>query len=200
MSKKSGSNVGTGISTAVGATVGVVAGSVIATEVDAEELKDGVEAIYEGIASGVSHAHSEISAHFNGEETEDVSVEDEEVSTVQDNIDYVEEGPEVEVLAYETVQVDGDLAVDVSVVNIDDDENVLVADVDRDGIADYIAMDVDGDMQLDEDEFLNVSNEGISMTELQDAYESKELYLNDNGLSDSNSDYVNDADVDDFLA
>lgn len=116
--------------------------------------------------------------------TDVVDVEDEEI-------------PDVNVLAYATVQVDDENRVDVAVVNVEG-ENYYLADIDGDGVADYGAVDVDGDMQLDDDEFVDLSGSGISMKEFQAEIMSDDLYADNNAL-EGGDDYVNDADVDEFI-
>ena len=98
------------------------------------------------------------------------------------------------VLGYETVTNDDGSQMDVAMLSLDG-QQVIVADVDMDGKADILASDSNCNGSLDNEEFVDISNEGIGMATFR-TFESHDenLYLADNG------DYVNDANVDDFMA
>lgn len=105
--------------------------------------------------------------------------------------------PEVAVLSYETVTADDGSMFDVAVVDIDGLETI-VADVDRDGEADIIAADLDNNGVIDCQEMIDVTGEGIMMPTLQEA--AMQPDPNDDSLLAQNGDYVNDADVTEYMA
>lgn len=73
----------------------------------------------------------------------------------------------------------------VALVEIEGDE-VLLVDIDREGTADAMIADVDGDGQ---NEIVDISDENIAMPSMSDG----DMYL---AQADSEPDYMNDADVD----
>ncbi len=103
------------------------------------------------------------------------------------------EAPEVVVVDYGTVTNDDGSQMDVAVVSVDGHE-AYVVDENQDDIADVLISDVNGDSNIDCNEVLNIENEGISMSALQaEAMGEPSLLVADN-------DYVNDANVDDYMA
>ena len=108
------------------------------------------------------------------------------VTPVTPNVD-----PAVAVLGYERVtNPDGSQADMVSLVV--DGQSVLVADVNLDGEADLMAVDINNNGIVDADEITNISGQGLAMEPLiQDA---NPYYLADN------QDYENNADVHDYMA
>ncbi len=104
--------------------------------------------------------------------------------------------PEIEVLGYETITNYDGSPMDVALISIDDQQMVL-ADVDMDGTADFLMADSNCNGILDEEEIMDISGEGIGMAAFRSTgvpTPGGNIYLADNG------DYVNDADVDDFMA
>ena len=85
---------------------------------------------------------------------------------------------------------------DLAVVSVDG-QPILFADVDQDGMADIAATDVNGNGQLDSNEFVDISQEGIAMQPFRD-----EAGGQSTGLLAQNedTDYINDANIDDFMA
>lgn len=108
------------------------------------------------------------------------------VTPITPNVD-----PAVAVLGYERVtNPDGSQADMVSLVV--DGQSVLVADVNLDGEADLMAVDINNNGIVDADEITNISGQGLAMEPLiQDA---NPYYLADN------QDYENNADVHDYMA
>lgn len=102
--------------------------------------------------------------------------------------------PEVEVLSYETVTADDGSQADVAYINMDYTLGVVI-DLDRDGEADVIAFDENGDGVFDENEFTETTGLGIHMQPLQEGL-APDVAVTEN----YNSDYINDADVTDYMA
>lgn len=162
------SNVATGASSAVGAGIGVVAGTTLANEVNAAEVPLGEEEEVEVFSS------------------EPMQPVDEPVAQG--------ENAEVEVVSYETVMDETGEQMDVAVVNVDG-QPVMVLDIDQDGMADVLVADENGNGELEENEYSDVTEEGILMAPLQEA-----AAMNESMMLAQNQDYVNDADVADYLA
>ena len=74
--------------------------------------------------------------------------------------------PPVRVLSYETVTLEDGSLTDVAVVEIDGRETVFF-DVDRDGIADVMAVDLNQDGQLDINEMVDIEDESLAMQPFQ---------------------------------
>lgn len=102
--------------------------------------------------------------------------------------------PEVEVLSYDRVTNDDGSQMDIAVVSVDGNE-VGVLDVDIDGEADVLMCDLNGNGVIEDNEVQYVSGEGIAMQDFQDGAGFNPLYA-ENDLPD----YVNDADVDTYMA
>lgn len=102
---------------------------------------------------------------------------------------------EVEVLSYERITTEDGSEIDEAVLKIDD-TLVVYADVDLDGYADVVAVDLDHDGQINLDtEAAIVQGEGISMQPFQNAT-GFNPHLAQNHLPD----YVDDGDTGDFMA
>ena len=101
---------------------------------------------------------------------------------------------ELEVLAYERVTNDDGSQIDIAVVNMDGNE-VGVIDANLDGRADFLVCDVNLNGTIDEGEAVQLQDQVIEMAPLQDAAGFNPLYAQ-NDIPD----YVNDADVDTFMA
>lgn len=104
-----------------------------------------------------------------------------------------EADPEVQVVEYGRVQGPAGQEADVAVLDIDG-HDAAVADLNSDGIADVFVMDADDNGEIDENEIVNVSGEGIPMQPFEEEA--------GNGMYAHNDlpDYVDDANVDDFMA
>ena len=85
---------------------------------------------------------------------------------------------------------------DVAVVNAQG-QAVMIADVDQNGVADIMASDLNYNGQLDNGEIVDVSDQNIAMQPLQDA-----ANMNGNNMvaQAGEPDYINDANVDDYIA
>lgn len=177
--KKLKSDVLTGVSSSTGAVAGVVIGSMVTEDVYAEPVP---EPIPEPIPNPEP----------------DPVPEPESVPTPEPVVPTPDPDPvpDVQVLAYETVSDDMGGQADLAVVSVDG-QPIVFADVDQDGVADVAAADVNGNGQLDPEEFVDISQEGIAMQPFRD-----EINGQNSGLLAQNddTDYINDADVDDFMA
>lgn len=104
--------------------------------------------------------------------------------------------PTVEVVAYETVDNEDGTQSDIAVVAVDGTP-VLVADMDKDGTADLMAVDLNENGTIEDEEIIDISESNIAMEPLQQAAEMN----NDNMIADGvEPDYINDANVDDYIA
>ena len=103
---------------------------------------------------------------------------------------------EIEVVSYETVTNEDGSQIDVAVVNAQG-QAVMIADVDQNGVADIMASDLNYNGQLDNGEIVDVSDQNIAMQPLQDA-----ANMNGNNMvaQTGEPDYINDANVDDYIA
>ena len=174
------SDVVTGMSSSVGATIGMVAGSSISAS--AVEIPEPIEPV------------------LNTEEPQIqvITSEPERPTEVQPERPTVQPTspaePEVAVLGYETLTNDDGSQMDVAVVSVDG-QQAIIADIDMDGNADVVAADANGNGYLDNNEFVDVSGQGLTMAPFQDP-----CMEDDHSLIAQNSDYVNDADVTDYMA
>lgn len=106
-----------------------------------------------------------------------------------------EDNPEVVVVGYGTVSDDDGNQMDVAVISIDGQESQLI-DVDLDGNADILITDLDGDGYINfGEEVFDIESAGISMPSFR-TEETDDSHL----LADEDGDYVNDANVDDYMA
>ena len=101
--------------------------------------------------------------------------------------------PEIEVVAYDTVVNEDGNKMDVAVINIDG-QSVAFIDVDMDNVADVYVMDANGDNMLEEEEFVPIRDYSLSMVPFRET-----VYPGENWMAQED-DYINDANVDDFMA
>lgn len=178
-------NALTGASAAVGATAGLMVGDAIANEVQAAEMPELV----------VEPEKPEIEVIQTEPEKPVTNVGQTQEEGPQTPITSNEE-PEVEILGYETVSDgDGNL-VDVAVMTVGGSA-ALVIDADRDGLADAMAVDLNNNNELDEGEIIRLEEENIAMEPFR---QEAALMGNDSLLTENNEDYVNDADVTEYMA
>ena len=174
------SDIASGVGSSIGATIGMVVGSSLSTEANAAEVPTHLIAPEEPEVISQSPVPAPpVTPHV-------IPV---------DNPVVIEPEPEIEILGYETVSNDDGSQMDVAIVSVDGQE-AIVADLDLDGTADVIAADLNGNGSLDDGEFADVSGQGIAMVTFQDAAG----MADDSMLLTQNEDYVNDADVNDFMA
>lgn len=109
--------------------------------------------------------------------------------------------PEVQVVGYETVDnVDGTQS-DVAYMMVNNTP-VAIVDIDQDGLADAMLADSNMNGQLEDNEIVDISNENIAMSPLQDLAEEADSAGTDDYYADNTNlpDYTNDADVTDYIA
>lgn len=107
----------------------------------------------------------------------------------------------VTVVAYETVTCEDGSQMDVAGVIVNGQE-VIIADVNHNGEADLMAMDLDGNGMISENEIANVQNEHIQMNDLANAAAQTNV-MEDPALTADGGcgpDYTNDADVTGYMA
>ena len=202
------SNVISGMSSTVGAAVGVVAGSIISSEVNAAEIpvtpeeEQDVEVVSSqpSKTGGSTPSHNPTSHPTTGPATEPNPTPEPatEPNPTPEPTPASEPRPEseIEVVSYETVTNEDGSQIDVAVVNAQG-QAVMIADVDQNGVADIMASDLNYNGQLDNGEIVDVSDQNIAMQPLQDA-----ANMNGNNMvaQTGEPDYINDANVDDYIA
>lgn len=197
------SNVISGMSSTVGAAVGVVAGSIISSEVNAAEIpaaeipvtpeeEQDVEVVSSqpSKTGGSTPSHNPIS-HPTPQPATEPNPTPEPTPASEPRPE-----SEIEVVSYETVTNEDGSQIDVAVVNAQG-QAVMIADVDQNGVADIMASDLNYNGQLDNGEIVDVSDQNIAMQPLQDA-----ANMNGNNMvaQTGEPDYINDANVDDYIA
>lgn len=162
------------------------------SEVDVDDNDDQLDEILEGDL-------------VEGNQLEDPSDNEFEITeeVIADNDDdYIveNEDPNVEILG---VYEDADSGMNIGVVDVDGQEAFLV-DVDGDNDFDYLAADINDDGHLSNYEIADISDMNLTMEMLDvdndyddNGFDDESLAFND---MDDDMDYINDADVDDFLA
>ena len=197
------SNVISGMSSTVGAAVGVVAGSIISSEVNAAEIPAAEipvtpeeEQDVEVVSSQPSKTGGSTPSHNpTSHPTQEPATEP---NPTPEPTPASEPRPEseIEVVSYETVTNEDGSQMDVAVVNAQG-QAVMIADVDQNGLADIMASDLNYNGQLDNGEIVDVSDQNIAMQPLQDA-----ANMNGNNMvaQTGEPDYINDANVDDYIA
>lgn len=197
------SNVISGMSSTVGAAVGVVAGSIISSEVNAAEIPAAEipvtpeeEQDVEVVSSQPSKTGGSTPSHNpTSHPTQQPATEP---NPTPEPTPASEPRPEseIEVVSYETVTNEDGSQIDVAVVNAQG-QAVMIADVDQNGVADIMASDLNYNGQLENGEIVDVSDQNIAMQPLQDA-----ANMNGNNMvaQTGEPDYINDANVDDYIA
>lgn len=205
-SKKNKTNDGiSGISTAVGSAAGMVAGSFISSELNAAEVEvvpvDDDDVIQQNQTAQSQTAHNQTTqaqtAHNQTAQSQTTHNQTTQTQTTQTQTpeSEIDTDTEVEVVAYETITDDFGNEVDVALVSVDGND-MIVADIDMDGNADVIISDLNSDNVIDDSEIILIEDSDVSMHYFEEAVEN-------NHFEDSmayNDDYVNDADVTDFMA
>lgn len=110
--------------------------------------------------------------------------------------------PDVQVLDYQTITGSDGQQMDAALVNISGNQ-ALIVDADRDGVADALVADANNNGQIDNDEVVDISMHQLSMSELQAAANHETVADPDPNVMAQNaynSDYENNANVDDYMA
>lgn len=191
-----------GVSSSIGAAVGVVAGS-MAQPAFAEEhtVEESVvqpqhtDNSATSPANPVYHEPAPEQATHNNSTTNPAQQPVSPTPQPQPTPQTDEEG--ITVISCETVTNEDGSQMDVAEITIAQ-HNGLIADIDQDGIADVIGVDIDNNGTFTDDEIANIENENIQMNDLANAVQTDPLAppaIVDNGL-----DYTNDANVEDYMA
>ena len=197
------SNVISGMSSTVGAAVGVVAGSIISSEVNAAEIPGAEipvtpeeEQDVEVVSSQPSNTGGSTPSHNPTPHPTLEPATEPNPTPEPTPASEPRPEPEIEVVSYETVTNEDGSQLDVAVVNAQG-QAVMIADVDQNGVADIMASDLNYNGQLDNGEIVDVSDQNIAMQPLQDA-----ANMNGNNMvaQTGEPDYINDANVDDYIA
>lgn len=201
-------DVAAGISTGVGAATGVVGGSLIAGKVNAAGMEnEEADAACDGAArvegtepSGAAAAQSAAAekpatAVQTADDAAAPATEMSESAGVQSV------APDIQVLDCGTMYDDQGNPAEVAVLSVDGHQAAVI-DIDMDGEADVIAVDINDNMILDEGEAAYVSDEHIVMSPLQHAAEAGSALndMSEDMAQDDCPDYTNDANVDVFMA
>ena len=110
--------------------------------------------------------------------------------------------PDVQVLDYQTITGADGQQMDAALVNISGNQ-ALIVDADREGVADALVADANNNGQIDNDEVVDISMHQLSMSELQAAANHETVADPDPNVMAQNaynSDYENNANVDDYMA
>ena len=197
------SNVISGMSSTVGAAVGVVAGSIISSEVNAAEIPAAEIPVTPEEEQDVEVVSSQPSKTGGSTPSPNPTPNPTPEPATEPNptpepTPASEPRPEseIEVVSYETVTNEDGSQMDVAVVNAQG-QAVMIADVDQNGVADIMASDLNYNGQLDNGGIVDVSDQNIAMQPLQDA-----ANMNGNNMvaQTGEPDYINDANVDDYIA
>lgn len=150
-------------------------------------------------SGNVSSMSEQQEVHADNHDSEEASVQppattqEEPIAEVEVPVVEVSHEPQVEVLDYETITNEDGSQMDLAVISVDGQEMGLY-DVDQDGIADLLAQDTNNDNQITPNEIEDISTEDISMQPFHDEY----IAQNDPAMHDP--DYINDGDVESYMA
>lgn len=112
--------------------------------------------------------------------------------------------PEVEVLDYATVTAPDGTTADIATMKIDG-THVAMIDEGQDGIADIMVVDTNGNQEFDNYDYVeDISMQGVQMHPLCEAARLRDEQLLANAgneqIVEGGSDYINNADISDFVA
>lgn len=173
-------NVATGASTAAGATAGVVIGAALSPE--------------QTSAQEAPNTHPSPGSKPSTKPEPTPEPEKPEPQKPEPTREPEKPTDEIEVIGYDRVTNEDGSQMDVAVLNVNGNE-VGVVDVNLDGEADVIICDANQNGIIEEGEMQIIQGEGIAMQPFADAAGFKPQYAQ-NDLPD----YVNDADVDTYMA
>ena len=154
----------------------------------AAQSAPAVEVVSEPAAN--TGTHDEQVAHAGTQEPQvTVAQQPEQTNVTEGDTPQVEP----EVLAYETVSGADGSQMDVAVVSVGG-QTVGVYDVNQDGTADLLVADENNNQQIEENEIHDISSQNVSMQALHDDY------MAQNDPSMQGPDYINDGNVDNYMA
>lgn len=185
-----------GVSSSIGAAVGVAAGSMAQSAFAAEPgTEEEVQPMHTtNTAATTSDIH-------NAEPNSPVTPFATEPTATPSANNGAETPDNVTVVSYETVTNEDGSQMDVAAVVINGQETVIV-DVDQDGLADIMAIDMDGNGTITENEIANIQEENIHMQDLAQAANQTHFIEDPTLVADAGGmpDYTNDADVAGYMA
>ena len=206
-------NAAAAASSTVGAAIGIVGGSMISEEIQAAEVQaepvipedtddsntgstDDVQVIDTDGAQPAAHQPAaQTHQPAAGEEPSPATCGEPNPNPMP-----AAEGNDIQVLDYQTVHDGNGNTMDAALVSVDGTQAVIV-DGDRDGIADAVISDVNGDGTITDNEVFDISDQNLHMQDLQAAAghgaDPGESYVAQNT---GEPDYINDANVDDYMA
>lgn len=212
-----------GISSAAGVTIGMVAGNTITNSSQAQEspetpIKNNDTLVTEN--SSDSPNKESTNQNVNDQHPAQHPTHDVNTGTAQENIieepetssqtphdedhsntepieqtPVTPEQPNVTVLGYNTVIDPNGSPIEIATISIDDQETII-ADLDMDGYADIIAADINANGSFENEEIIDVTGDGITM----EPFHSVSLENGPLWTEVSDEDYINDADINDFIA
>lgn len=198
-------NVVTGAATAAGSALG--AATVIGAEIlmpdeaEAQTVDSEVETIDEQdnvaerahVETAKPEPQATVNAHSvsNHHATHHVQ-EEPDIEEPAEPVD-IEVDPEVEVLEYSTVTAEDGTQIDMAIVSEDGEERAYY-DINEDGYADLMVQDINNDQEISDDERFNVQDQHIEMQQYEDQY------IAQNDPDQQGPDYVNDGDVEAYMA
>lgn len=226
LTEKQKKNAATGAAAVAGTAAGLAGASFIPTNVEAAETADTQDEAQvteaepqqtatteSATASAASHeAQPEVSTHTaqtatGQSHTAGTAAGHHESEPTPDPTSASDGDSDITVLSYETVTAEDGSQVDIASVSVDG-TNIVLADTTMDGYANIAGMDMNGDGQIDEDELVDVSGQGVAMQSLKDSA-SQMVDVSSSGsptqpddfmASNDEPDYINDGDVDAFMA
>lgn len=204
---KGAANVATGFSAAVGGAVGVVGGTFASDEIHAAEVQtpelpqdetaDDDVPVVDSDPSNPQTAQEPAPAQ-NDEYTGPVEVEPQPAPEPQPVTPASDQTADVQVLDYQQVTGPDGQPMDAALVSVNG-ESVAVLDTDHNGIADTMVCDANHNGQIDEGEVVDVSGQGIAMSDLEAAAHgagADAMYAQ----NDMSGDYDNNANVGEYMA
>lgn len=186
-------NVATGASTAAGATAGVVIGAAITPNTaEAAEVVTPEPAPQPTPAPKPTHQSSSttVQTHDHNQTTQTPQTETPTTTTSSQE----PTNNDIEVLSYDRVTNEDGSQMDIAVLNVNGNE-VGVIDANLDGEADALMCDLNQNGVIEEGEIEIVQGQGIAMQPLANA-----AGFNPQFAQNDLPDYVNDADVDTYMA
>ena len=187
----------TGVGTIVGAAIGTVVGTTTANAAEQEVAEENHEVV--ATPANTQHAHVEPKPEPEPNPEPDPNPEPEPNPEPDPNPDPDPEPdpePEIRVIGYEVIHAEDGTEATVATLDAEG-QIVYVADTDNDGYANIMASDLNENGQFDQGEGVDVSADNIEMAQYQQAYERG---LMANTEIDNGPDYINDGNVDDYMA
>lgn len=194
------SSVASAVGTVTGAGAGAVAGVVIGTALTPETASadDNVQATLADEPGIFDHKDNDTVRPVHTTHTTHISNTEQNINIYNEvPVDPVDPIDEIEVVSYQRVtDPETGKPMDFAVV-VEDGAEVAYIDANIDGMADWRVQDVNNDGNIDfGSEVEDVSAQNISMDPFREAYESQPDFNSNNDMAD----YVNNADVDNFMA